>query len=80
MTSDHKPQSIGVNQAAVKDATPVVASVRITDRRLDKLIRLAALEVGTTRSEFMAGASVEKARAALRLQREEDFRAWLDAA
>jgi uncharacterized protein (DUF1778 family) len=68
------------DQVAVKDAAHVIASVRIPDLRLNKLIRMAAIERDVTRSEFMAEAAVRVAREVLRLQREEDFRDWLDAA
>lgn len=80
MTSEHKPVNIVAESVVVKDARHVIASVRLADFRLNKLIRMAAIEANLTRSEFMAEAAVKAAREVLRLKREEDFRAWLDAA
>lgn len=80
MTSEHKPVNIVAESVVVKDARHVIASVRLADFRLNKLIRMAAIEANLTRSEFMADAAVKAAREVLRLKREEDFRAWLDAA
>lgn len=57
--------------AAEGDKETVVASVRLLSED-DKLVRRAAVELDTTRSEFMAQVSVQRAREVLKLQRTAD--------
>jgi uncharacterized protein (DUF1778 family) len=55
------------------DDKDVIASVRIGAED-EKMIRRAAVELDLTRSEFMAQASVERARLVLKRQRADDQR------
>ena len=63
-----------------KAATSAPVSIRFPDVRLARLVRRAAAERDTTRSAFIVDAAVKAAREVLRLQREDDFQRWLDAA
>jgi uncharacterized protein (DUF1778 family) len=62
-----------------KDAGHPV-SVRFPDARLEKLVRKAAVELNTSRSAFIVEGAIRLAREVLKLQREADFQAYLDAA
>ena len=81
MSSTDNPVNVQADPTDGKDITgsrPV--SVRFPDPRLEKLVRKAAVERDTSRSEFMVEAAVAAAREVLKLKRESDFRAYLDDA
>lgn len=78
MASDVTNPKLPAEESDDKSAAPV--SVRFSDRRLKKLVRKAAAELDKSRSEFMAEAAVQAARTVLKLQREEDFQKYLEAA
>jgi uncharacterized protein (DUF1778 family) len=78
MSSVDQPVKVQAGTGAGKDAGPV--SVRFPDARLEKMVRRAAVEIDTSRSEFMVAAAVKAAREVLKLQREADFLAYLEHA
>jgi uncharacterized protein (DUF1778 family) len=80
MTSVDDAAKVQADSDPGKATTPPPVSIRFTDARHAKLVRLAAAERDTTRSAFIAEAAVKAAREVLKLQREDDFNRWLDAA
>lgn len=79
MSSVDNPAKVGAKPTTDKDTGHPV-SVRFPDPRLEKLVRKAAVERNTNRSAFIVEGAVRLAREVLKLQREDDFRAYLDAA
>jgi uncharacterized protein (DUF1778 family) len=79
MSSADIPAKVPTETAGGKETTgSVPVSVRFPDPRLEKLVRTAAVEADTSRSEFIVAASITAARDVLKLKRESDFQRWLE--